>query len=514
VYDLSVNISGEIWSHEIYDAAGTTVIDSLNLNESEVDSFMVRTVIPQDANTSVPSIGEVVVSSRYGVYDILSDTSYTQTEFSLYGGTFDVGGGNWNFPDIVTAAGACSTANLTEPLIFNIYTGTYEGEVLLSANVPGSSEINTVTFQSAPGESPVVTSATGNGFYIQNTDYITIQSMEITDYYYYGIRIFGYGGFASYNRVLDNYIHHTGGYGTLGLYYATNCDIVGNELHNLMFCAIDDESGSNNYVANNIVYNSNSSGICADNCSGNEYYYNSVYSEHQSAMFLTDPGPDQTIVKNNIFFTNGNYIYLIQSMTGNTVTTDYNDLYRPAGFWAYYQGIDIYSLGYWRAYTGQAAHSQSVNPNYVSISASSPDLHIQSNSPVIGDATPITGITIDIDGESRDLTDPDMGADEYTYIPPPPAIEDLVITMSGDTTGMQDITLRWSAIAGAQLYHIYKSITDPGSGYTLLGSTIDTTFTDTSAIINESKSYYYITSDNQILDSEGTKSINQGKMHN
>ncbi len=42
-----------------------------------------------------------------------------------------------------------------------------------------------------------------------------------------------------------------------------------------------------------------------------------------------------------------------------------------------------------------------------------PDLHLNSNSPCIGQATPIAGITTDIDYDPRDALHPDIGADEF-----------------------------------------------------------------------------------------------------
>ncbi|MEA3476180.1 MAG: T9SS type A sorting domain-containing protein, partial [Candidatus Cloacimonadota bacterium] len=42
-----------------------------------------------------------------------------------------------------------------------------------------------------------------------------------------------------------------------------------------------------------------------------------------------------------------------------------------------------------------------------------PDLHLNSNSPCIGQATPIAGITTDIDYDPRDAINPDIGADEF-----------------------------------------------------------------------------------------------------
>ena len=67
-------------------------------------------------------------------------------------------------------------------------------------------------------------------------------------------------------------------------------------------------------------------------------------------------------------------------------------------------------LDNWRTATGQDANSISADPQFVSTT----DLHITDTSSPAGNvATPIAGITIDIDGTTRDAATPDIGADEF-----------------------------------------------------------------------------------------------------
>jgi fibronectin type 3 domain-containing protein len=149
----------------------------------------------------------------------------------------------------------------------------------------------------------------------------------------------------------------------------------------------------------------------------------------------------------------------------------------------------------WQTATGLDANSISADPNFASILAPF-NLHINEPSPVDSAAIPIAEITDDFDGESRHSVYPDIGADEVGIVEPLEPVEDLVITLSSST----DITLIWSPVSGAQQYHIYKSTTDPGSGYILLDSTTDTTYTNTNVLINELRSFYYVTADNEPLD--------------
>src|SRR5207237_479387 len=69
------------------------------------------------------------------------------------------------------------------------------------------------------------------------------------------------------------------------------------------------------------------------------------------------------------------------------------------------------TLANWQAATGQDANSLAVNPSFISTT----DLHITGPaSPVNNAGTPVTGFTTDFDGDTRDATTPDIGADEVT----------------------------------------------------------------------------------------------------
>jgi len=66
------------------------------------------------------------------------------------------------------------------------------------------------------------------------------------------------------------------------------------------------------------------------------------------------------------------------------------------------------TLADWQAATLQDASSKAVDPLYISAT----NLHLQGTSTLIGAGTPIAGITTDIDGDTRNVTTPDIGADE------------------------------------------------------------------------------------------------------
>ncbi len=73
---------------------------------------------------------------------------------------------------------------------------------------------------------------------------------------------------------------------------------------------------------------------------------------------------------------------------------------------------DYATMAAWRTASGRDANSISADPDYVS----NTDLHIRQDliSPVSNAAAPIAGILNDYDGDSRDGSTPDIGADEFT----------------------------------------------------------------------------------------------------
>jgi uncharacterized repeat protein (TIGR01451 family) len=87
-------------------------------------------------------------------------------------------------------------------------------------------------------------------------------------------------------------------------------------------------------------------------------------------------------------------------------TIDFNDYFssQNVGF----LGGARPTLADWQAATGKDVASQAVDPLLVSPT----DLHLQATSPLLGDGTPIPGITTDIDGDLRSPTAPEIGADE------------------------------------------------------------------------------------------------------
>lgn len=162
----------------------------------------------------------------------------------------------------------------------------------------------------------------------------------------------------------------------------------------------------------------------AGNVSGTgvvSFYYNSVLVNHSSlglgsaALFT---GGGTISIQNNILMNttpaqSGTSKHYAIYRSAGTLTSDYNDLFvaNTNGFVGFFTS-DQATIANWRTASSADANSINVDPDFIS----STNLHIApSNASVDGKATPNI-ITTDIDGETRNGTSPDIGADEYTVL--------------------------------------------------------------------------------------------------
>ncbi|MFN8243594.1 MAG: T9SS type A sorting domain-containing protein [Ferruginibacter sp.] len=170
----------------------------------------------------------------------------------------------------------------------------------------------------------------------------------------------------------------------------------------------------------------NGCGIVINNGGGYKIYYNTVHLNTNQTAAAGLPAcltvtalvsaPGAIDLRNNIFSnvqTQSSERYCIYAAAPNTVFSniDYNDYYTTGSNTGYLGGNQA-SLAAMQAAFGGNTHSIIFNPTYVS----STDLHLVtgSNCQIDGAATPLAGITGDYDADTRDLTTPDMGADEFT----------------------------------------------------------------------------------------------------
>jgi len=194
--------------------------------------------------------------------------------------------------------------------------------------------------------------------------------------------------------------------------------------------------GNDNYVYNNMIYdihstsnqsNSRVAGIQMQHQSNPKIYYNSVYlsgtgaNQLGSAAFYIYTGCTNVDAKNNIFINTRDespyFASAIYDYSASNLTSDYNDLYYDAtntnNCLVRAGGNDYKTLGEWQV-TTQDLHSYIEMPPFIS----STDLHIDETIATYLESrgTPIAGIETDLDGDTRNVSTPDIGADEFDGI--------------------------------------------------------------------------------------------------
>jgi hypothetical protein len=142
-------------------------------------------------------------------------------------------------------------------------------------------------------------------------------------------------------------------------------------------------------------------------------YNNTFKGSSYGAYFLTSTGVNVSKVldiRNNIF-QGGTFAFYFTGTTMDSVTMDYN-VYNTGGTNLAFYGANRATLAAWQ--TANPTLNANSSTNAVTFLAAD-DLHVLNTGPNnLG--TPIAAVTVDIDGDIRSTTTPDIGADEYTPV--------------------------------------------------------------------------------------------------
>ncbi len=143
-----------------------------------------------------------------------------------------------------------------------------------------------------------------------------------------------------------------------------------------------------------------------------------------AAMYLNSTGANINIKNNILSNTYDNstitnevaYAVYSSAATATNLTMDYNDYYAGGTsnvpMLGYINSVQQPNIPAIQASFGGNVNSQNIIPVFTSAS----DLHLipLNNAPLDNLGTPIAGVTVDIDAQTRNVTTPDMGADEFT----------------------------------------------------------------------------------------------------
>lgn len=215
-------------------------------------------------------------------------------------------------------------------------------------------------------------------------------------------------------------------------------------------------------TANSFGVDDNGYGIVVNQGGGYKIYHNTVnittnQTRGNSAAFnatISVTAAGAIDLRNNIFANNqtSNTRYSIYSRASEIVYSNinYND-YFSTGILGFLKGNRT-TLASWQTITGNDQNSLNIAPAFISAT----DLHIQACGSAALTGVSISGITTDIDDETRSLSVPDMGADEFEN----GTAMSIISVTDGSVCGSGEVTLEAVGSEGTTEYFWYTSPTD------------------------------------------------------
>ncbi len=276
----------------------------------------------------------------------------------------------------------------------------------------------------------------------------TFSNNIIKDFTSYAIYAYYQDSITIIGNTIQNLATSTSAYGIFS-YYCSNNNYLKNKL---LLNATSTNYGIYIYYNNNTSYTPVGNGLVANNfisesigtstTYGIYVYYSINMNVYNNSVnntcvytsgyaFYTAGGSANNIVNNIFSNTGGGYAYY--ATTPGVNISNYNDLYTTGANFAYWSGAAT-SLTAFKTLSGKDANSLSVHPNFFSIS----NLHMV-NFMIDKMGTPLAQVTDDIDGELRDATLPDIGADEFVLPNNDAGMIALILPISPATTGAQPV---------------------------------------------------------------------------
>ncbi|HOY30414.1 MAG TPA: CARDB domain-containing protein [Bacteroidales bacterium] len=252
----------------------------------------------------------------------------------------------------------------------------------------------------------------------------SITNNTFTNQYLSGI----YLGYHNAPVISGNTITTNSGYTPFNGIYTYYCDnnmqilknkiVMANGGYGIQVYYCDGVAGKPGLIANNAISIGGSTttyGIYDNYSSYQNIYYNSVnvYTNYSTARAMYLYGGTTYLnhrFKNNIFAYTGANTSGVSFYVGTPAmvsASDYNDLFSTGTNLGYWSALRA-NLAAWKTASAKDTNSVSAQPSFFSPT----DLHTLSSA-INAHATPITGITGDIEGNPRNATQPDIGAYEF-----------------------------------------------------------------------------------------------------
>jgi len=226
------------------------------------------------------------------------------------------------------------------------------------------------------------------------------------------------------NLIKKNLIQSlTGAYGI----YMSNCSAA---------------SANPGIIENNMIYVGGASvsyGIyLVGNTANYNFYFNTIdnvsYYSYAKSIYVNTSGLSNFRFVNNLISNRGGGVAFYVNNNSAIIESDYNDIYSNGGYIGYWSG-NRSDINDWKSASNMDTHSLDLQPGFLG----GTDLHVSSGG-INNRGIPIAGINTDIDGDIRNTTTPDLGADEFT----PPANDIGVVGFAspkGNTCDANDSTI-------------------------------------------------------------------------